>query len=144
MPLDDRWDKLDEAQWASFADSWLAELRSGHDSEDDKVGMSVTWMGFTARPEQQWKFICLATSRATSDEELGHIAAGPVECLLGHHGPQFIDEVERLASIDSQFARMLMGVWTYMIPDDVWAKLQAVQARVPNPLASSGSPKSDG
>lgn len=123
MPLDERWDRLDDAQWASFAESWLAELRSGDKSEDDRVGASVTWMGFTARPEQQWKFIRLATAAAVSDDELGHIAAGPVECLLGHHGVQFIDEVESLASGDPQFARMLTGVWKYMIPDDVWERL---------------------
>lgn len=144
MPLDERWDNLDDAQWASFADAWLAELRDEKESKDDDSGMSVTWMGFTARPEQQWKFIRLATARATGDDQLGHIAAGPVECLLGHHGAQFIGEVERLASSDPQFGRMLTGVWKYMIPDDVWARLQMVQARVPNPLASSGSPKSDG
>lgn len=144
MPLDERWDKLDEAQWASFADAWLVELRGKDRPGDDSLGMSVTWMGFTARPEQQWKFICLATAHATSDDELGHIAAGPVECLLGHHGAQFIDEVERLATTDPQFARMLTGVWKYMIPDDVWARLQAVQARVPHPLKSSRTSANDG
>ena len=38
--------------------------------------------------------------------ELAHIAAGPVECLLGHHGAEFIDEVEKEAATDPQFARM--------------------------------------
>ena len=136
MPIDDRWDKLNDAAWASFADAWLAELRGGNNSTDDNGGLSVTWMGFTARPEQQWKFIRLATSRAVTDEELSHIAAGPVECLLGHHGPQFIGEIEKEAAIDPQFARMLTGVWKHMMPDDVWARLQAVQVHVPNPLPS--------
>jgi hypothetical protein len=135
MPLDERWDRFDDAQWASFADAWLAELRGGA-SQDEDSGMSVTWMGFTARPEQQWKYIRLATARATSDGELAHIVAGPVECLLGHHGPQFIGEIEKEAAIDPQFARMLTGVWKHMMPDDVWARLQAVQVHVPNPLPS--------
>ena len=143
MPLDDKWDKLDDAEWASFADAWLAELRDGDDSEDDKVGMSVTWMGFTARPEQQWKFICLAASRAVADDELSHIAAGPVECLLGHHGAEFIEEVEKEAVADQKFARMLTGVWKYMMPDDVWARLQAVQAQVSNPLPSHRPSEAD-
>jgi hypothetical protein len=136
MPLDDRWDKLNDAEWAAFADAWLAELRGEDDSKDDNRDMSVTWMGFTARPEQQWKFIRLATNRAVTDDELGSIAAGPVECLLGHHGPEFIDEVEKVAAQSPQFARMLTGVWKYMMPDDVWARLQAVQAQVSNPLPS--------
>ena len=143
MPLDDRWDKLNDAEWASFADAWLAELRGESDSKDDNGGMSVTWMGFTARPERQWKFICLAASRASTDDELAHIAAGPVECLLGHHGAEFIDEVEREAARSPQFARMLTGVWKYMMPDDVWARIQALQAQVSNALSSHGPPNVD-
>jgi len=143
MPLDDRWDKLNVAEWASFANAWLAELRGENDSNDDNGGMSVTWMGFTARPEQQWKFIRLAASRAVTDDELSAIAARPVECLLGHHGPQFIAEVEKEAAQSPQFARMLSGVWKYMIPDDEWARLQSVQAQVSDPLPSYRSRKSN-
>ena len=29
MPLDDRWDKLNDAEWASFADACLAEFATG-------------------------------------------------------------------------------------------------------------------
>ena len=97
MPLDDRWDKLNDAEWASFADAWLAELRGENDAKDDDGGMSVTWMGFTARPEQQWKFILPVASRAVTDDELAHIAAAG-QCLLGHHGAEFIDEVEKEAA----------------------------------------------
>jgi hypothetical protein len=132
--LDDRWDKLNDAEWASFADAWLAELRDWNDSKDHAVGGGVTWMGFTARPEQQWKFICLAVGYASTDDELGHIAAGPVECLLGRHGAEIIDEVEKEAAQSPQFARMLTGVWKYMMPDDVWARIQALKAQVSNPL----------
>ena len=51
---------------------------------------SVVMMNFTARPEQQWKFILAAVNHANSDDELGHLAAGPIEHLLGWHGEKFI------------------------------------------------------
>ena len=49
-------------------------------------------MNFTARPEHQWQFILAAVVHA-SDDELGHIAAGPVEHLLGKHGEKYIEKV---------------------------------------------------
>ena len=92
------------------------------------VGQSVVTMNFTAKPEHQWQFILAAVAHA-SDEELGHIAAGPMEHLLGKHGATYIDQVERRAEADPKYARMLSGVWKYMMSDDVWARIEALKAR---------------
>jgi hypothetical protein len=73
-------------------------------------------------------------AQAESDDELGHIAAGPVEHLLGWNGELFIAQIEQLAAADPKFARMLTGVWKYKIPEAVWARVQAIQASVPDPL----------
>ena len=75
------------SDWNLFAKEWLAELRqSSPPAESDEgrsataadVGEAVVFMNFTAAPDQQWQFICSAVAQAESDDELGHIAAGPL------------------------------------------------------------------
>src|SRR5215510_2061139 len=85
MPIDERWNQLDASDWDAFAQSWIAELRGTPSNSEANVGHSVVMMNFTARPEHQWQFILAAITHA-SDDELGHIAAGPMEHLLGKHG----------------------------------------------------------
>ncbi len=132
MPIDKRWDQLSASDWDAFARSWIAELRGGPTDTEDDVGQSVVMMNFTARPEHQWQFILAAIPHA-SDEELGHIAAGPVEHILGKHGEKYIEKVEQRAEADPKFARMLAGVWKYMVTDEVWARVEALKARYPAP-----------
>jgi hypothetical protein len=129
MPIDERWERLGPSDWDAFARAWIAELRGTPEESESDVAESVVMMNFTARPEQQWQFILAAVARA-SDEELGHIAAGPVEHLLGKHAEEYIAEVERRAASDPKSARMLAGVWKYMMSDDVWARVQALKERL--------------
>lgn len=137
MPIDKRWEKLTSSDWAAFAEAWLAERRKSKSVEESDVGMSVVLMNFTATPEQQWKFILAAVSLAESDDELGDIAEGPIEHLLGWHGKEYIGLVEMQAAKDPKFARTLTGVWKNKIADDVWARLRALQKQVTNPLQFS-------
>jgi hypothetical protein len=132
MPIDERWEQLGPSDWDAFAQSWIAELRGAPTDSEDDVGQSVTMMNFTAKPDHQWQFILAAITHA-SDEELGHIAAGPVEHLLGKHGDKYIDRVEGSAEADPKFARMLSGVWKYMMTEEVWARVEALKARFPAP-----------
>jgi hypothetical protein len=129
MPLDSRWDRLSDEDWSDFARAWVDELRFGDPDGDEGYGQSVTQMNFTARPEQQWKFILLAIEYAESDEELGHIAAGPIEHLLGWHGERYIEDVENEAATDSKFARAMTGVWQYRMSGAVWARVRAIQEK---------------
>ena len=85
----ERWRELDER--TAFAEAWLAELRGTSTDEFLDMGGQVAFMNFTAASEQQWKFILITVSLATTDEELAAIAAGPVEHLLGKHGEYYID-----------------------------------------------------
>jgi hypothetical protein len=128
MPIDERWERLGPAAWDAFAQAWIAELRGTPTDPESDVGQAVVMMNFTARPAQQWQFILAAVAHA-ADEELGHIAAGPLEHLLGKHGAEYIGEVERRAAADPKFARMLAGVWKYMMTDDVWARVEALKQR---------------
>jgi hypothetical protein len=118
MPIDERWDRLSDDDWSNFAQNWVEQLRYGQQEGERDWGESVTMMNFTARPEQQWKFILAAVGHAQSDDELGHIAAGPIEHLLGWHGAKYISAVEAQAASDSKFAKAITGVWKYKMSDD--------------------------
>lgn len=117
---------------ARLAAAWLRELRG--EVNDRRAGTAVVMMNFTAPPEQQWAFILTSVAQTTTDDELAHVAAGPIEHLLGWHGEAFVDRVEAEAATNPRFARALTGVCKYLIPDAVWARVQALQARVPDPL----------
>jgi len=156
MPILEHWQHLTPSDWEAFAKAWLAELRgSPLNPESDlpqmavlmsyaaeldpewDLGMMVVMMNFTAVADHQWQFIRAAVAHAESDDELGHIAAGPLEHLLGWHGEKFITQVEQQAGADPKFARMLTGAWKYRMSDEVWARVQAIQAGVPDPLSAS-------
>ena len=111
---------------------WLSGVRSGDEESD--AGMSVVSMNFSAPPEVQWRFILIAVSLSESDDELGHIAAGPIEHLLGWHGESFIDVVEDEVTSNPKFARALTGVWQYMMSDEVWSRVQQLKECVSQPL----------
>lgn len=128
MLMDDRWDKLSDDDWSRFARGWIEELRGASATDEHDIRQSVVMMNFTARPEHQWRFI-LAALRFAEDDELGHIAAGPLEHLLGRFGDQYIDQVERMAESDSKFAKTICGVWRYMMADDIWERIQALQSK---------------
>jgi hypothetical protein len=127
MPIDPRWDQLTPSDWQEFARTWLAALRGEPEAADSDIGQTVVMMNFMAAPEHQWQFITAAVAEAQSGDELGHIAAGPMEHLLGWHGPNYIDAVEGQAAADPKFARMLATVQRYMMGDEVWARIEALK-----------------
>jgi hypothetical protein len=77
MPIAERWDQLGASDWDAFARSWIAELRGVSSESQRDAGQSVVMMNFTAKPEHQWQFILAAVTHASNDE-LDHIAAGPI------------------------------------------------------------------
>ena len=68
-----------------------------------------------------------AVFKFADDEALSHLAAGPVEHLLGNHGDDYIDTVEQRAKGNPRFARMLGGCWQYTMSEDIWARVRAVR-----------------
>lgn len=91
-------------------------------------------MNFTADPEVQWDFILIALRLADTNEHLAILGAGPLEHLLGWHGPDYIERVEAEAARDTKFARALTGVWRYLMTPEVWERVQAARAHVDDPL----------
>ena len=139
MLIDPRWARMTPSEWNELSEAWLAERRGSASSPESDVSEIVVMMNVTATGADQWQFILAAVASAQSDDELGHVAAGPLEHLLGWHGDDFIAAVEQQAAGDPKFARMLTGAWRYRMSEAVWARVQALQAAVPNPLCPSGT-----
>jgi hypothetical protein len=137
MPVNDYWEQFESFEWQDFARRWLAEIRNDPWDEGSEVGQAVVSMNFTARAELQWQFILIAVSLAQSDDELSHIAAGPIEHLLGWHGEDYNHPVEEQAAINPKFARALTGVWRYKMSDEIWSRLERLKAGVSEPLRPS-------
>ena len=108
---DPRWDDLTNADWDAFAMAWNAEL-CGDDAATqlpelpwllsdppNTASEYVVPMNFTASANAQWKFIVAAYWHG-NEKTHGHLAAGPVEHLLGNHGDQYISLFEQMAADD--------------------------------------------
>jgi hypothetical protein len=61
--------------------------------------------------DEAWRIICALVSKASSDEALAYVAAGPLENLLVRHGPAVIDKVEDESRNNSRLQLALSGVW---------------------------------
>jgi hypothetical protein len=126
MPWPPLWRREDMPRLAA---DWITEIRAKAPLRDDDVGVTVTLMNFTASHDVQWAFLEAAVAAAEEADELGAIAAGPFEHLLGHHGDAYIDAVERRCAQDPKWARVADGAWQYMMSDAVWARVRAIQER---------------
>jgi hypothetical protein len=62
------------------------------------------------------------------------IAAGPLESFLGRFDGEVIDMVEREATRDEKFRRVLTGVWKHGMSDSTWHRVRAIQRAVAAPL----------
>ena|SRR5579872_421837 len=121
MLIDKTWNDLLPDDWMILARTWLAG--------DETASLKVVRMNFTAAPEHQWRFILVAVQLATTQDELDHIAAGPIEHLLGWHGDKFIDRVEQQVAADEKFRCALSNVRRYLMKDAVWSRVLALKAR---------------
>jgi hypothetical protein len=79
-------------------------------------------MNFTASPDAQWKFI-VAAFLTGNESTHAHLAAGPVEHLLGNHGDRYIQSFEKMAVGDPRFAKMLNGCNRYRMSEEIWRRL---------------------
>jgi len=125
------WKDLTEKDWKDYAQGWLTEITS---PESGNYGESILMLNFMGSAEENWKFIKVAFELAKTDDELGHIAAGPLEHFMGKFGTDYIDEIEELADNDSKFNRLLTGVWKHLTDDTIWDRIRILQKRVANPL----------
>ena len=117
-----------------MAEQYVLEIRENEGKEyeegNHKWSQITVNLDFWSPPELLWKFILLAVSFAESDHELGIIAAGEIEHLLGRVGKEFIDLVEKEAKINPKFFRALILCNKFQMTDDVWSRVQKLRARI--------------
>lgn len=136
--LDDRWDALTDSAWKQFATCWFNGLTEREEDvlpdlprildEEQDAGDFVVQMSFTASHESHWKFITTAFELAP-DENLGDIAAGPLEHVMWRHGDLYIDLIESMSQADPRFATMVDGCRQHKMSDENWTRIQAIQNR---------------
>jgi len=132
--FDPRWDKLTDAEWHAFAQAWNSELKGiAYDTPlpslpwllgeppDDAMDYVVP-MNFSASPSAQWKFI-LAAYWSGDKDTFGHLAAGPIEHILGTCGDSSIEAIEQLAEDDPLFANLLKECNQYRMTDAIWDRV---------------------
>jgi hypothetical protein len=129
MGIREKWDQVDIP---AFVAAWFDERRSGDDLPDGDLAGKATLMSFTASPSVQWAFVCAAVEQAETDDELGAIAAGPFESLMGRHGPDYIELLEHKCREDPKFAKMTSGAWQHLMDDEVWQRVQTIQLGAPS------------
>jgi len=131
MLIDERYDQVTPEGWHRSAKQWLSEISNAGNCETIEYSTRVTMMKFTAKPIHLWNFIRLATTLSTSDQQRARIAIDLLERLLGKNGPEFIDCVESFATENDKFQILITAVARYIIPDDIWHRLQVVKNRAP-------------
>ena len=90
-----------------FTKSWLEEWA------EENWGWATELLNrlIEHQPESAWILIDKLIQAAEDDEELGCIAAGPLEDLLAEYGPQFVERIEQAAASSERFKKCLAGVW---------------------------------
>ena len=58
---------------------------------------------------------------------------------MSRKGEESITWFEGRAASDPRFARMLTAAWRHMMSDDVWTRVQAIQAKVDDPLVTGSN-----
>ncbi|WP_423221938.1 DUF6869 domain-containing protein [Ideonella margarita] len=120
-------DRLVE-EWLLWA-TWQRDPQNHGRHNDDLIGFDEFDWVVRKHPEHAWQSIVATVSDPRAEPFLGVLAAGPMEDLLGYHGPSFIERVEVEARRNPQFAWMLGGVWQCQMSDEIWARVQKVWDR---------------
>lgn len=112
-----------------LADNWIAYWHGDSAKRVELSEVTDLYELTYEEPEKLWLLILAIHHRDRSITIQQVLSAGPVEDLLAKHGDTFIERVEAEARRDSQFAKLLGGVWKNGISDAVWNRLQAVWDR---------------
>lgn len=112
----------------NLADAWIALQRAPKHEREALFWAYQTLDALIDRdPESAWQVIDLIWRRAQDDDRiLADLAAGPVEDLLGRHGPAFIERIYLTARQEPVFRKLLGAVWRNSIAEPVWQRLKEI------------------
>jgi len=132
MPIIEKhWENLNDEKWDRLARAWLRCIRESIETpECSKWWEIVVNLGLWGAPEFIWAFVKRTLDIAETDGELGSIAAGPIEYLLGRSGDEYIEIVETECLKNSKLRRSLGMCNQYRMSDDVWSRVQKLVLEV--------------
>lgn len=112
---------------AELVDGWIANAQADRDKDAHQWAWNVSMRLCEFYPDLALALIVAVLERGVSNEVRDLLAAGPLEDLLGFHGPAVIDEVERLARESPILRDTLQGVAQFMMSDEIWSRVVAVR-----------------
>ena len=92
-----------------IADVYMRYHRGRRD--EDFWGHELLYRATRDDAQLLWDVTRLLVRSAADDAELAYVAAGPLEDLLVHHGPGFIDAIEEDSRKHDRMRLALSGVW---------------------------------
>ncbi len=118
-------------------DKWIAAyIMYVSDPDNDREDHPLFWavekfldlIHIEEAPEFYFKAILEILKRNPGDKVLEVLAAGPLEDLINHHGPQYIKRIEIESERNPEFKDLLGGVWASSTPE-IWARIEQARGR---------------
>jgi hypothetical protein len=123
---------MTEPEKTEIVQAWidLQHAADGSSEYDSRLwAHEKFWEIAEEQPDLCWELILRTLSTDQSTPIMETLSAGPLEDLLAKNGAAVIERVEKEAKANPKFAYLLGGVWQNTMPNDVWARVQAVWDR---------------
>lgn len=116
---------------ATYAAYWARRIADEPDEGNEWVNECVSELEREAPKSALW-FILLALDQVKLPQVLAVLAAGPMENVLCHGGPQVIGAIEAIARKSPKFRLLLSGSWgRNRMEEEIWRRASAAAAKGP-------------
>ena len=127
--------------WRVLSSGARAE-RVAFEQDPDRATDALSELLLTAEgAETAWPLILVLIERAPDDEAVAFVAAGPLEDIVRHHGPQFAARLIEGAQRDARVRQALAGAWVW---EDVREPLRSSLLGLIGSIQGNGYPLSEG
>lgn len=110
----------------TILDAWLEFV----EGDDRQLWAMVKLLRMAEEdPAEALAIIVELMKRATSENAIGQLTAGPLERLVSANGRAVIDSLEATAERQPRLRRMLAGIYRIDVPDDVWRRIVSISGR---------------